>query len=146
MTTILKRDPPTSPPHPVMCLCVRTAEWADYINWPYLSGLPLPSPWHLDNKGHIWKSKSAQTPMLIYSCIYKREWVCKKRQNISHSRALLDVRFTITVNLLHAQQALFIYMTCTKDLYYVTLTRVYARSGIFCYQCFWSEVTDRPNS
>lgn len=61
-----------------VCMCVWNAEWADYISLRYLCGLPLQSPWHLDNKGHIWKSKSAQTPMLIYSyIIQKRGSVCK---------------------------------------------------------------------
>ncbi len=72
MTTVLKQAI-FFPPAPCLCvcMCVWNAEWADYISLPYLCGLPFQSPWHLDNKGHIWKSKSAQTPMLIYSYIYK---------------------------------------------------------------------------
>lgn len=77
----------------------------------YLSGLPLQSPWHLDNKGHIWKSKSAQTPMLIYSYIYKREGEFVKMAGLSPTAEnhMLNVS-ELTVSKLHTRVQL-IYMT-----------------------------------
>lgn len=112
-----------------VCMCVWNAQWADYISLPYLCGLLLQSPWHLDNKGHIWKSKSAQTPMLIYSYIYKREGEYLSQQKIM----LNKTEFKLTVFVLHTQQAqmqlihltFFFAIIIMRDVYYYSITGVW---------------------
>ena len=53
-----------------VCVCADVYVGLCYISPLCLCGLSLRSPWHLDNKGHIWKSKYTRTPMLMRSYIY----------------------------------------------------------------------------
>lgn len=89
---------------------------SSYISLPYLCGLPLQSPWHLDNKGHIWKSKSAPTPMLIYSYIYRREAELVKMGEYlppAEDHMLNETQLKLTVCELHEQALMqLINMTC----------------------------------